>query len=159
MSNIQDKTSAVSHFLHRRLLNLIILSYGIAAVFPGPGLWLKEANILDLYGYWGGFAMTAPKLLLWVLLFNAGLRVRAGRMGQIARRPGLMLAGLAAHLAVPLAFLALMVPALRVWHNPDEAAIVLVGLALVSSMPIAGSSTGCGTSWGSSPCSWRACVR
>ena len=35
-----------------------------------------------------------------------------------------------------------MVPALRAWHNPDEAAIVLVGLALVSSMPIAGSSTG-----------------
>ena len=86
--------------------------------------------------------MTPPKLLLWLLLFNAGLRVRGGRIGQLARRPGMMLAGLAANLVVPLAFLALMVPSLRAWHNPDEAAIVLVGLALVSSMPIAGSSTG-----------------
>ena len=54
----------------------------------------------------------------------------------------MILAGLAANLIVPLVFLAMMVPFLRVWHNPDEAAIVLVGLALVSSMPIAGSSTG-----------------
>ena len=54
----------------------------------------------------------------------------------------MMLAGLALNVAVPLVFLCLMVPALRVWHNPNEAAIVLVGLALVSSMPIAGSSTG-----------------
>jgi BASS family bile acid:Na+ symporter len=86
--------------------------------------------------------MTPPKLLLWLLLFNAGMRVRVGRVGQLLRRPGMMLAGLAANVLVPLAFLALMVPALRCWHNPDEAAVVLVGLALVSSMPIAGSSTG-----------------
>jgi BASS family bile acid:Na+ symporter len=39
-------------------------------------------------------------------------------------------------------FLALMVPVLGAWHNPEEAAIVLVGLALVTAMPIAGSSTG-----------------
>ncbi len=67
---------------------------------------------------------------------------RAGRIGQLARRPGMILAGLAANLVVPLVFLAVMVPVLGVWHNPDEAAIVLVGLAPVSSMPIAGSSTG-----------------
>ena len=78
-----------------------------------------------------------------LLLFNAGLRVRGGRIARIVRRPGMLLsAGLSANLVVPLAFLALMVPVLRAWHNPDEAAIVLVGLALVSSMPIAGSSTG-----------------
>ena len=140
MTADSDKMSALSHFLHQHLLKLIILSYGLAAAFPGPGLWLKEANFLDLTA--DRFAMTVPKLLLWQLLLNAGLRVRAGRIGQIARRPGMMLAGLAANLVVPFAFLALMVPALQAWHNPDEAAIVLVGLALVSSMPIAGSSTG-----------------
>ena len=42
--------SAVSHFLHRHLLKLIVLSYGLAAALPGPGLWLKEANVLDLIG-------------------------------------------------------------------------------------------------------------
>ena len=31
--------------------------------------------------------------------------------------------------------------ALRLWHNGDETQNILVGLALVASMPIAGSST------------------
>src|SRR5262249_62230029 len=30
---------------------------------------------------------------------------------------------------------------MRVWHNPDEVQVILVGLALVAAMPIAGSST------------------
>ncbi len=142
MTEAQDKMSTVSHFLHKHLLKFIVLSYGLAATWPGPGLWLKEANVLDLIGLPGQVAFTPPKLLLWLLLFNAGLRVRGGRLGQLARRPGMLLAGLTANLLVPMAFLALMVPALQSWHNPDEAAVVLVGLALVSSMPIAGSSTG-----------------
>jgi bile acid:Na+ symporter, BASS family len=138
----QERMSAVAHWLHRRLLKLVIASYALAAVFPSPGRWLTHANILDLVGLRAECAVTGPKLLLWLLLFNAGLRVRAGRLSQLARRPGITLAGLAANLVVPLAFLALMVPVLGAWHNPDEAAVVLVGLALVSSMPIAGSSTG-----------------
>jgi BASS family bile acid:Na+ symporter len=142
MTATMDKMSAVSHFLHRHLLKLIILGYGLAAAVPGPGLWLKEADVLGLVGLHGWSGVTPPKLLLWLLLFNAGLRVRVGRVGQLSRRPGMVLAGLAANLAVPLAFLALMIPLLHAWHNPDEAAVVLVGLALVSSMPIAGSSTG-----------------
>ncbi len=142
MTAAQDKMSAVAHFLHQHLLKLIILSYGLAAVFPRAGLWLNGANVLELAGLPGRAAITPPKLLLWLLLFSAGLRVQSGRIGQLARRPGMMLAGLAANLIVPLAFLALLVPSLRAWHNPDEAAIVLVGLALVSAMPIAGSSTG-----------------
>jgi BASS family bile acid:Na+ symporter len=142
MAAVHDRISAVSHFVHRHLLKFIILSYGLAAAFPGPGLWLKETNLLDLAGVSGQFALTPSKLLLWLLLFNAGLRVRGGRIGQLVRRPEVMLAGLAANLVVPLAFLALMIPVLQAWHSPDEAAIVLVGLALVSSMPIAGSSTG-----------------
>ena len=69
--------------------------------------------------------------------------MRAGRIGDLARRPtDDAWRDWRLNLAVPLVFLALMATALRAWHNPDEAAIVLVGLALVSSMPIAGSSTG-----------------
>ena len=142
MAAIMDSMSAFSHFLHRHLLKLIVVSYGLAATFPGPGLWLKEADASFLIGLAGRVPLTAPKLLLWLLLFMAGLRVRPGRIARIGRRPGMMAAGLVANLAIPLAFLALMVPVLGAWHNPDEAATVLVGLALVSSMPIAGSSTG-----------------
>ena len=142
MSERRDRVAIVSHFLHQHLLKLIILSYGLAAVLPEPGLWLKEANLLGFVGGMEQASYTVPKVLLWVLLFCAGVRVRPTRIGQVVRRPGVMLAGLAGNLLVPLAFLALMVPALGLWHNPGEAATVLVGLALVSSMPIAGSSTG-----------------
>lgn len=135
-------TSRASHFLHRHLLKLIVLSYVLAAAFPALGLWIKDAAIIDLGTTSGRVTMTIPKLLLALLLFNAGLRAKLGRVGGIVRRPGMMLAGLVANLAVPLLFLALMVPALKAWHNPDEAATVLVGLALVTAMPIAGSSTG-----------------
>ena len=142
MNDVRDKKSVVSQFLHQHLLKLIVVSYGLAAVYPMPGLLIKDSNILELFGISGRFAITSPKLLLWLLLFSAGLRVRASRIGELARRPRMVLAGLASNLAVPLAFLALMAPALRAWHNPEEAAIVFIGLALVSSMPIAGSSTG-----------------
>lgn len=142
MNVAEYRTSPASRFLHRHLLKLIILSYGLAAMLPGPGLWLKEVDLLELIHLKGPVVATPPKLLLWLLLLNAGMRARTDRIGRLVRRPGVMLAGLAANMVVPLAFLALMVPALGAWHSPDEAAVVLVGLALVSSMPIAGSSTG-----------------
>jgi BASS family bile acid:Na+ symporter len=50
-------------------------------------------------------------------------------------------AGLAGNLFVPIAFILLVSQTLRLWHNPDEVQNILVGLALVASMPIAGSST------------------
>lgn len=142
MNAWKRRAPAVSHFLHRHLLGLIVASYALAAVWPGPGLWIKDAEIVGLDLARGRIAMTIPKLLLALLLFNAGLGAKSSRLGQIARRPGVLLAGLATNLAVPLLFLALMVPVLRYWHNPAEAATVLMGLALVSAMPIAGSSTG-----------------
>ena len=133
---------SVASFLHRHLLALIVASYALAAVAPGPGLAIKDTAVIDLATPLGPMTATTPKLLLALLLACAGLRAKLGRVGQVVRRPRLLLAGLTANLLVPLAFLAAMVPVLRLWHNPDEAAIVLVGLALVSSMPIAGSSTG-----------------
>ena len=142
VSERRDPIAAVSDWLHQHLLKLIILSYAVAAILPAPGLWIKKTNVLDILGETSHARLTVPKFLLWVLLFCAGVRVRPARIGQVIRRPGVMLAGLAGNLLVPLAFLTLMVPVLGIWHNPDEAAVVLVGLALVSSMPIAGSSTG-----------------
>ena len=103
---------------------------------------MKDAQVACLRSPLGPVSMTLPKLLLSLLLFNAGLRVRLAGVGGMARSPWMILGGLATNLTVPLLFLAATVPALRAWHDPDEAAIVLVGLALVAAMPIAGSSTG-----------------
>lgn len=132
----------LANFPHRNLLRLIVGSYALAATLPAAGLWIKNTEIVDLTLAGGRWTASLPKLLLAVLLFNAGMRIKASRVGRIARRPGVVVAGLAANLIVPLLFLAAMVPALQAWHNPEEAAVVLVGLALVTAMPIAGSSTG-----------------
>ncbi len=48
---------------------------------------------------------------------------------------------MAANLFVPIAFIVLISHAMNGWHNADEVQNILVGLALVASMPIAGSST------------------
>src|SRR5262249_15496578 len=50
-------------------------------------------------------------------------------------------AGLAANLLIPIAYIFAVSQTMRLWHNPDEVQNILVGLALVASMPIAGSST------------------
>ena len=57
------------------------------------------------------------------------------------RSPNLLGAGLAANLLIPIAFILVVTRAMAGWHNADEVQNILVGLALVASMPIAGSST------------------
>jgi BASS family bile acid:Na+ symporter len=57
------------------------------------------------------------------------------------RRPRVLVLGLAANLALPIAFIYAVSGLMAIWHNPDEVQSILVGLALVAAMPIAGSST------------------
>ena len=52
-----------------------------------------------------------------------------------------LLAGLAANLLIPVSYILGVSLVMDAWHNPDEVQNILVGLALVASMPIAGSST------------------
>ncbi len=142
MSSRTDRTARVTHFLHKHLLTWVVISYALASTCPKPGLWIKDAVLLNLALPAGRMTLNLPTLLLSFLLFTAGMRVRIQRIGEIARRPGVLFAGLATNLVLPIAFLALLLPTLRAWHNPDEAAMVLFGLALVTAMPIAGSSAG-----------------
>ena len=48
---------------------------------------------------------------------------------------------MAANLVIPIAFIFVVSRFMSGWHNADEVQNILVGLALVASMPIAGSST------------------
>src|SRR5262249_49866226 len=74
-------------------------------------------------------------------LFNAGLGVEPGRLQSLLRGPRVLLGGLVANTLVPVAFLFSVSAVLQMWHNADEVQAILVGLALVAAMPIAGSST------------------
>jgi BASS family bile acid:Na+ symporter len=132
----------LDHILHRHMLLLVVISYMIAGAWPGPGLWIKETAIFDTTLGPASLRGTLPAILLALLLFSAGMRVRGERLRAMLRNPGLIASGLAANLAVPALYVLALCWVLGRWHNSDETATLVVGMALVASMPVAGSSVG-----------------
>jgi BASS family bile acid:Na+ symporter len=138
----------LAKLLHDHLLALLLISYAVAAALPAWGIWMREARPLVALSGRPESSPTLPALLLAFLLFHAGLRVRGSQLHRIGHRPAILLAALAANLAVPVLYLMGLVPMLKLWHNPAESGTILVGLALVTAMPVAGSSTGWAQSTG-----------
>ena len=121
-----------SRFVHAKFLLLLLASYVIAALFPSVGLWARGISL---------GSVSLPMLLLGFLLFNAGMGVRIAELRKLKHNPLPLLCGLGANLGVPILFIASVAAVMQFWHNPEEVQHILVGLALVASMPIAGSST------------------
>lgn len=130
-----------SHFLHRNFIWFLLGSYVVAAVAPQAGLAIKNVSLgrIDLFGE--HLHVSLPMLLLALLLLNAGLGVQTAQLRHLRRRPGSLVAGLAANSLIPIAYIFAVALTLRRWHNPEEVQHILVGLAVVAAMPIAGSST------------------
>jgi BASS family bile acid:Na+ symporter len=131
---------ALGRFLHGQFLWLLLGSYALAALLPGPGLWLRDVCFGEAGVLGERVRLSLPLVLLAFLLATAGIGVRAGQLYGLLRGAGPLCAGLAANLLVPLGFLFAATWLLRGWHNADEVQQILVGLALVAAMPIAGSS-------------------
>jgi bile acid:Na+ symporter, BASS family len=132
---------SLSHFIHRHFLWLLIGSYAVAALCPAFGLWIRSVSFGQIGFPYQDTKLTLPMLMLAGLLVNAGLGVETSELGKLLRSPLVLLTGLAANLLIPLALIYGVTQGMRFWHNPDEVQSLLVGLALVASMPIAGSST------------------
>lgn len=126
---------------HRHFLWLLVAGYAVAALLPGPGEAIKHSGLGSVALGGETLSLSTPVLLLAFLLFNAGLGVRGDRLARLARAPGLLVAGLAANTLVPLAFIGLAAALLQFWPSESERQAVILGLALIVSMPIAGSST------------------
>ena len=131
----------ISHFVHDHFLRLLLATYAVAAVVPGLGLAIRDVSPGRVGLAGESMNLSLPSLMLGFLLLNAGLGVRASELRNLARRPSLLGLGLAANLLIPIAFVFVVSRAMRGWHNAEEVQMILVGLALVASMPIAGSST------------------
>jgi BASS family bile acid:Na+ symporter len=140
MEGYHPFAARLAHALHRRFLWLLLGCYAAAALWPAPGLWLRRLSLGEVRVLGERLTLSLPLALLAFLLANAGLGVRAERLRGLLRGPWVLGAGLAANLLLPLAALAALAGALRAWHNPDEAQNLLVGVALVAAMPVAGSS-------------------
>lgn len=131
----------VQHAIHRYFIWIIVSSYVIAAIYPGPGLLIRgfELGTVEIPG--AKFAVSLPPVMLACLLFNAGLGIRTAELSNLIGRPSLLLAGVLANVLVPLAFISGVSLLMTQWHNSEEVQQILTGLALVASMPIAGAST------------------
>jgi bile acid:Na+ symporter, BASS family len=127
--------------VHKHFLLLLLGVYAVAAIWPWLGNSTREITLARITIRGEFVSITVPMVLLAVLLFNAGLGAEASELFRVVKKPHIVLAGLIMNLLVPLAFLCLAYPLLCFWHDLDEVQNLLLGLAVVAAMPIAGSST------------------
>jgi BASS family bile acid:Na+ symporter len=128
-------------FVHRHFLLLLLAAYALAAVWPWLGMTVKDIVLTRIVVLHEAVSLTLPMLLLASLLLNAGLSADASELAKLVQQPYVVLAGLVMNLLLPVGFAALLIQGMRLWHNPDETQNLLVGLAIVAAMPVAGSST------------------
>jgi len=137
----RNQIKRVVELIHHRFIWVILASYGIAAVLPGFGIWIRGATLGGGLARDDGLMLSLPVLMLATLLFNAGLGVDTNELRNLAKKPLVLADGVAGNLAAPLGFILVLSLVMASWHNADELQQILTGLALVASMPIAGSST------------------
>ena len=131
----------ISRFIHRHLLWFLVAAYVIALFSPGPGLWIRNLSFGEFTAAGQKTDISLLMIMLAMLMFNAGLGLRIAHLKNVFRKHYVLLAGLAANLVIPVLYIFGITVAMRLWYEPFEVQHILVGLALVAAMPIAGSST------------------
>jgi BASS family bile acid:Na+ symporter len=119
---------------------LLLGSYVIGAVAPSPGVAMRQVSTTIRMPGVGPVGATLPMFMLGFLLAVAGLGVNLRELRRDLR-PRLLVIGLLVNASYPIAFASLVAVALIPWHNAAEAQSILVGLAMIGAMPIAGAST------------------
>jgi bile acid:Na+ symporter, BASS family len=132
---------SLSHFIHQRFIWLLLFAYLIAGICPCFGLWIRGVTVGQIAVFNEQATISLPMLMLAFLLLNAGLGVELSGLRSLPSNLKMLGFGVIANLLVPLIFIFAVSQGMGYWHNPDETQNILVGLALVASMPIAGSST------------------
>ena len=141
MKPTENRTAIILRFIHRHFIWMIVSSYIIAAMMPGFGLWIRNVNFGGAGILQSNLVFSLPLLMLATLLFNAGLGAKTEELTRLVQKPFVLLGGLFCNLTVPLAFIVAVSFLMHIWHDPEEVQQILVGLALVAAMPIAGAST------------------
>ncbi len=128
--------AALADWIHGNFLWLLVVSYLLAAILPGPGLAIRSLSMTPP----SGDEVTAPLLLLALLLFCASAVVRWSHLRELVQRPRVLFLGLIAIWVVPGVLVSLLGWALPHLLGEEVTAGMLVGLALVAAMPVANSS-------------------
>ncbi|MCC6493947.1 MAG: bile acid:sodium symporter [Pirellulales bacterium] len=125
-------------WLHRYFLFVLLGTYLLAGLAPGPGAVIRQFSVRLP---WGG-EERASMLLLGVLLFCAAAVIQWAQIRDLLQRPSVVMIGLLTAWFGPVLLVVVVGPLLS-WLSPSETtAGVMVGLALVAAMPVANSSAG-----------------
>jgi BASS family bile acid:Na+ symporter len=136
----QQAALGLADWLRRNCFWLLVACYVLAAVWPTPGralrIWRFTSTAVP------AVEVTLPLVLLALLLFCAAVQTEVNQVQSIRKRPWPLVWGTLAVWVAP-ALLAIAA-AFVVPHVVDQQATagLLVGLALVASMPVANSSVG-----------------
>ena len=132
----------LTRFIHKHFLVILTGAYALSAIFPRFGLALRDVQFGNVTWPDGSRTnLSLALLMLSFLLFNAGVAIKVEELVALRRRPTVPVAGLAANTLAPIALIVSLLGAMQLWHSSDELQNLLIGLALIVSMPIAGSST------------------
>jgi bile acid:Na+ symporter, BASS family len=123
--------------LQRQLLWIMLGAYALAVLVPGPGETVRAVSL----GRVGPSVLPLQAGLLAVVVFNAGLTAKVGRLPGLLRRPGPLLLGVLVNALLPSVLLAVASVAAAGWHSQREAQSLLTGLALIGAMPVAAGAT------------------
>lgn len=131
----------LSQLVHHHLLWFLLGVYVLAAIFPSAGLAIRQISLGTLSLLGTDTKVSVLLVLLAILMFNAGLGLKTSHLKSVIYHKTLLISGLAANVLIPIVYIFGVTLLLLLWHNPEEAQHILVGLALVAAMPIAGAST------------------
>ena len=123
-------------WMHHNFLWLLLLTYVLAVLVPGPARAIRSLS----FGQSAGSDITAPMLLLALLLFCAATVVQWSQVRSLLQKPGILLASLLLVWAVPGLYVVLLSSFLPRVLGPSASEGLMIGLALVAAMPVANSS-------------------
>ena len=132
--------AATTRFMSKWLLFLLLGVYALAAFLPASAVWGKEIEFGELQLLGETSRLTLSMVLLATLLFNAGLDIPLAQLRRLIREPAMLLSGLVVNLLLPVVYICGLSYLVRDYADPATVQLLVLGLALIASMPIAGSS-------------------
>jgi BASS family bile acid:Na+ symporter len=112
---------AMTHFIHKHFLLILIGAYALSAVSPQFGLTLREIHVGKVT--WPDGSQTSLSLsflMLAFLLFNAGLAIKVEELTALWKRPAVVIAGFAANTLVPIVLILSLRGLMQLWYDWDE---------------------------------------
>ena len=127
--------------IHHNFLLAILCCYTAGGLLPHLGNQISKINFGIIGDEVDGLKLSLPFLMISLLLFNSALGIKQSELRNLKQHPTILLSGLVLNFCIPLLVIFAVSFTMNWWHDPEELQNVLVGLALIGSMPIAASST------------------